>query len=208
MGLRRATEAGGLRRVEPREYTRDTDGLIEQLQDADVTLRRWAARDLAIHPKAVPALCAHLANEPDHSVRQVIFTTLGCLGGTDVALGLIPLLRSEDPGLRNGAIETLSELPDEVAPHIEGLLRDPDADVRIFTLNLMTDLKHPDVNLWLTRVLMEDRHVNVVAAALELLAEVGTRAALPALKAARQRFSDDVFIGFAADLAQQRIEAS
>ncbi|TDP81273.1 HEAT repeat protein [Aquabacterium commune] len=207
MGLRKATEHGGLRRIEPREYTRDTEGLVAQLQDADPSVRRWAARDLAIHPQAVSALCAHLAHEPDHSVRQVIFTTLGCLGGGDVAAGLIPLLRSEDPGLRNGAIEALSELPEDVAPHIESLLRDANTDVRIFTLNLMTDLKHPDVNAWLARVLMEDHHVNVVAAALELLAEIGTHAALPALNVARQRFADDAFIGFAADLAQQRIEA-
>ncbi|MBH1988181.1 MAG: HEAT repeat domain-containing protein [Burkholderiales bacterium] len=208
MGLRRVTESGGLRRVEPREYPRDTEGLIEQLQDPDASVRRWAARDLTIHPQAVGPLCAHLAHEPDHSVREVIFTTLGCLGGPDVAEGLIPLLRSDDPGLRNGAIEALSELPEEVAPHIQALLNDPDVDVRIFTLNLMTDLKHPDVNQWLTSVLTQEPHVNVVAAALELLAEVGTDACLPALKMARQRFADDAFIGFAADLAQQRIEAS
>jgi len=208
MGLRRATEHGGLRRIEPREYARDTDGLIAQLQDPDPTVRRWAARDLAIHPHAVADLCAHLARETDHSVRQVIFTTLGCLGGSDVAQGLIPLLRSDDPMLRNSAIETLSELPEEVAPHIESLLRDADTDVRIFTLNLMTDLKHPEVNAWLARVLMEEQHVNVVAAALELLAEIGTQAALPALDVARQRFANDAFIGFAADLAQQRIEAT
>ena len=208
MGLRRATEHGGLRRIEPREYARDTDGLIAQLQDPDPTVRRWAARDLAIHPHAVADLCAHLARETDHSVRQVIFTTLGCLGGSDVAQGLIPLLRSDDPMLRNSAIETLSALPEEVAPHIESLLRDADTDVRIFTLNLMTDLKHPEVNAWLARVLMEEQHVNVVAAALELLAEIGTQAALPALDVARQRFANDAFIGFAADLAQQRIEAT
>jgi HEAT repeat protein len=206
MGLRRATDPGGLRRVEPRDYPRDTLGLIEQLKDPDTSVRRWAARDLAIHPHAIPALCEHLGIEGDRSVREVIFTTLGCLGGEDVVEGLVPLLRSEDANLRNGAIEVLSELPEELAPHIEELLRDADADVRIFTLNLLNDLKHPDVGRWLSQVLQHDPHVNVVAAALEVLAEVGTPHALPALVLARQRFPDDVFIGFAADLAQQRIE--
>jgi len=208
MGLRRATEPGGLRRVEPRDYPRDTMGLVEQLKDADASVRRWAARDLAIHPHAIPALCEHLATESERSVREVIFTTLGCLGGEDVVEGLVPLLRSEDANLRNGAIEVLSELPEEVAPHIEELLRDDDADVRIFTLNLLNDLKHPDVGRWLSQVLQHDPHVNVVAAALEVLAEVGTPQALPALQLARQRFADDVFIGFAADLALQRIEST
>ena len=207
MGLRRATDVGGLRRVEPRDYPRDTEGLVAQLKDPDASVRRWAARDLVIHPHAIPALCAHLPEEADRSVREVIFTTLGCLGGEDVAEGLVPLLRSEDANLRNGAIEVLSELPEEAAPHIEELLRDTDADVRIFTLNLLNDLKHPDVGRWLSQVLIHDPHVNVVAAALEVLAEVGTPQALPALKLARQRFADDVFIGFAAELAQQRIES-
>ena len=57
-------------------------------------------------------------------------------------------------------------------------------------------------------VLMHEAHVNVVAAALEVLAEVGTPLAAKALGSVRQRFADDPFIGFAADLAQQRIEAA
>jgi len=208
MGLRRATDSAGLRRIEPRDYPRDTEGLIEQLQDPDPSVRRWAARDLAIHPDAVPELCQHLARERDLSVREVMFTTLGCLGGDDVIDGLVPLLRSEDANLRNGAIEVLAELPEEVGPHIEVLLRDADADVRIFTLNLMNDLRHPQVGQWLANVLTHDPHVNVVAAALEVLAEVGTPQAAHAPQLARQRFADDPFIGFAADLAQQRIEGA
>lgn len=205
MGLRRATDSGGLRQVTPREYPRDTEGLIQQLQDTDPAVRRWAARDLVIHPHAVGALCAHLPNEADLAVREVIFTTLGVLGGHDVVDGLVPLLRSEDANLRNGAIEALSGLPDEVAPHIEELLIDPDADVRIFTLNVLTDLNHPHIGLWLSQVLRHDPHVNVVAAALEVLAEAGTPEALPAVRQARERFADDPFIGFAADLAEQRM---
>ncbi len=205
MGLRRATDSGGLRQVAPREYPRDTEGLIQQLQDPDPTVRRWAARDMAIHPHAVEALCQHLPKEADLAVREVIFTTLGVLGGHDVASGLVPLLRSEDANLRNGAIEALSGLPDEVAPHIEELLIDPDADVRIFTLNVLTDLSHPNIGTWLSQVLCHDPHVNVVAAALEVLAETGSPEALSAVRQARQRFADDPFIGFAADLAEQRM---
>jgi HEAT repeat protein len=208
MGLRRATDSGGLRQVAPREYPRDTEGLILQLQDPDPAVRRWAARDLAIHPHAVPAMCEHLNKEPDHAVREVLFTTLGVLGGEDVAAGLIPFLRSEDANLRNGAIEVLSELPDEVAPHVEVLLKDPDADVRIFTLNVLNMLSHPRVGKWLAQVLRQDPHVNVVAAALEAVAEAGTPETLPAIAQARQRFTSDPFIGFAADLAQQRIESA
>lgn len=208
MGLRRVTDGGGLRPVAPREYPRDTEGLLLQLQDPDPAVRRWAARDLAIHPHAISSLCEHLALERDHTVREVMFTTLGVLGGEDVAAGLIPHLRSEDANLRNGAIEVLAELPDEVAPHIDALLQDADADVRIFTLNVLNMLSHPRVGKWLAMVLRQDPHVNVVAAALEAATEAGSHETLPAIAMARQRFADDPFIGFAADLAQQRIEST
>lgn len=207
MALRKASEPGGLRRVEPRDYIRDGAGLVEQLDDPDVGTRRWAARDLVQHPEAVSALCQHLLKEQDTSVREVIFTTLGCLGGEQAVVGVLPLLRSEDANLRNSTIELLAGLPQAVGPHITALLHDADPDVRIFTVNLLGELRHPDVARWLSGVLIEDTHVNVVAAALEVLAEVGAAEALPALKQARLRFADDPFIGFAADLAEQRIEA-
>ena len=207
MGLRKASEPAGLRRIEPREFPRDGQGLIEQLQSDDAGVRRWAARDLADHPEAVGALCAQLVDEPDNSVREVAFTSLSRIGGTSVVDGLLPLLRSEDANLRNSAIEVLSGLPEAVGPRINALLKDADADVRIFTVNLLGQLRHPDVASWIAAVLMEDDHVNVVAAAIEVLAEVGSRHGLQALKEARKRFADNPFIVFSAELAEQRIEA-
>jgi hypothetical protein len=211
MALKKSTDTTALRPVEVREYPRDTDGLIAQLADADATARRWAARDLAAHPAAAAALCARLMVESESSVRSVIFSSAARLGagaGSSVVVeSLLPLLRSEDPALRNGAIEVLAGLPDAVAPHIESLLTDADGDVRIFSVNLLGDLKHPSVPQWLARVLVNDPNVNVVGAALEVLAEVGTTASLPALRTAALRFADDAYIGFSVDLAIGRIGA-
>jgi HEAT repeat protein len=212
MALKRSADAPALRPVEARDYPRDTDGLIAQLADADVTARRWAARDLAAHPRAAAVLCARLAGESDASVRSVIFSSAARLGtgpgGSIVVESLLPLLRSEDPALRNGAIEVLAGLPAAVAPHIDKLLTDADGDVRIFTVNLLGDLKHADVPRWLAQVLAHESSVNVVGAALEVLAEVGTPASLPALHAAAQRFADDAYIAFAVELAIGRIDVS
>lgn len=212
MALKKTTDTATLRPVEAREYTRDTGGLVAQLADADTTVRRWAARDLAMHPDAALALCARLPEERDTSVRSALFTTISHIAigerGSEVVQALLPLLRSEDPGLRNGVIEVLSGLPDAVAPHIEALLRDTDSDVRIFTVNLLGDLPHPKVPRWLQQVLLQDSAVNVVGAALEVLAEVGTPESLPALRAVAQRFADEAFIGFAVSLAAERIETS
>ena len=205
MALKKVADKNTLRPVEAREYPRDLPGLLAQLADADAGVRRWAARDLAQHPKAATALCARLGVESDASVRAVLFSSATQLGGASVVNAMVQLLRSEDPGLRNGAIEVLAGLPDAVAPHIERLLHDADSDVRIFTVNLLGDLQHPSVPQWLAHVLMHDPVVNVVGAALEVLAEVGVAESLPALRAAKARFADDGYIGFSADLAIARI---
>ena len=208
MALKRSAEGASLHQVEPREYPRDLSGLIAQLGDGDAGVRRWAARDLASHPEAAGAVCARLAEERDASVRAVLFSSASKLGGTTVVQAMVALLRSEDPALRNGAIEVLAILPDAVAPQIDRLLHDADGDVRIFTVNLLTDLKHPKVPQWLSQVLMHETQVNVVGAALEVLAEVGLSETLPALRAAKARFSSDDYIGFSVDLAIARIEAA
>lgn len=208
MGLKKTTEGAGLRRIAARDYARDSMGLQEQLLDPDASTRRWAARDCAQHREMAAALCDALTHEQDASVREVMFTSLTQMGGAEVVKGVLPLLRTEDANLRNGAIETLSGLPDAVEGSVDALLQDPDVDVRIFTVNLLGDLRHARIPEWLGHVLKHDAHVNVVAAALEVVAEVGSPTLLSAVKSAKSRFADDPFIGFAADLAQQRIEAA
>jgi HEAT repeat protein len=207
MALKRSTEHRALRPVEAREYPRDLAGLIAQLGDADPALRRWAARDLAAYPQAAAALCAQLNSEADAAVRAVLFSSAAQLGGPSVAQSMVALLRSEDPALRNGAIEVLASLPEAVAPYIDGLLHDSESDVRLFTVNLLGDLRHPKVPLWLAQVLERESEVNVVGAALEVLAEMGDASALPALRAAQARFEGHPFIGFSVALAIERIES-
>jgi hypothetical protein len=205
MGLKKHADASALHPVATRDYARDLPGLVAQMGDVEAAVRRWAVRDLGAYPAAVTALGARLAVETDSSVRSALFSTLSRLGGDDAVTAMLPLLRSEDPELRNGAIEVLSGLPEAVAPHIEALLCDRDSDVRIFTVNLLGDLRHLCVVAWLERVLMQDAAVNVVGAALEVLAEVGTAGSLTALRAVARRFPDDAFIAFAVDLAVERI---
>lgn len=212
MALRKA-HAPSLHPVQAREHARDFAGLTQQLASTDPIQRRHAARDLA-QLRHLPQACQvcqvlgqALARETDPSVRQALFTSLGALASDAAVQALIPLLRSEDAGLRNGAIETLAGLPDVVGPSMQHLLRDPDPDVRLFTVNLLGDLRHDEVNTWLCQVLRQDKEVNVVAAAIEVLAETGSSAERAALLDARSRFADDPFIGFATQVALERIEA-
>lgn len=206
MALKKTSDKNAaLHPVEERQYPRDAEGLLAQLQDADASVRRWAARDLALHAPSAARLCAHLQHEADAGVREAVFTTLARIGSDEVVRGLLPLLRSEDANLRNGALEVLTGLPEVVAPCIDALLHDHDSDVRIFAVNLLSDLRHPGVPKWLTQVLMHEAQVNVVGAALDVVAEVGTPAMQPALAAVLRRFPEEPYIEFTAGLALERM---
>jgi len=178
---------------------------VADLASEDTSMRRRAAQALARMPDAVAALCAHLANEQALSVRSIILTGLIVHKSPAVVLGLLPLLGSEDANLRNGAIEALQQMPDELAPHVEAMLADPNSDVRIFAVDVLSALPHPMVPEWLRRVVTLDPHVNVCAAALDALSEAGQPDVIPALDQLADRFADVAFIQFAVDAATRRI---
>ena len=190
-----------------RKRERNCASLLEQLSDPNPTARRWAARDL-VNFQEVAALVARLKLEPEVSVREVILTTLTRLGDPAAVAGLVDCLRSEDAALRNEAIEAMSQLPDEVAPIMQELLADLDPDIRIFAVNILESLCHPEVEAWLIDVVETDPHVNVCATAVNLLCEVGTEAAVEPLARLRTRFTKEPYIHFAIDVALKRIHES
>jgi HEAT repeat protein len=177
---------------------------VADLASPNASERRQAARALSAMPNAVAVVCAHLADEPNLSVRSIILTGLIVNKSPAVVDGLLPLLRSEDANLRNGAIEALQQMPDEVAPRVEAMLADADSDV-IFAIDVLAALPHPMVPAWLRHVVTTDPHVNVCAEALDALAEVGEPSAIPALEALVDRFPNVAFIQFAVDAAVRRI---
>ncbi len=177
----------------------------EELRSGEAARRRHAVRDLARSPEGILILCDHLEREPAVSVRSVIMTALIQSRSHEAVEGLIRYLRSENTALRNEAIEALQEMPDEIAPYMEALLRDPESDVRIFAVNILSVLPNSRAPEWLQKVILEDGHVNVCAAAVDCLAEVGTPASIPALKELRLRFGDQPFMTFAIEAALKRI---
>lgn len=177
----------------------------EGLRSVEPTQRRQAVRDLARFPEGIPILCDHLEHERAVSVRSVIMTVLIQSRSRQAVEGLIRYLRSENAALRNEAIEALQEMPDEIAPYMETLLSDPESDVRIFAVNILSVLPNSRAPEWLQKVILEDEHVNVCAAAVDCLAEVGTPASIHALKELRLRFGDQPFMTFAIEAALNRI---
>lgn len=191
-----------------RQRPRDYEGLLAQLSHENPAARRWAARDLTLHPQSTAALVARLRVEADASVQEFILTSLTQLGDAIAVGGLIECLRSEDAQLRNAAIEAMKALPNEVAPIMGELLIDADPDVRILAVNVLESLRHPHVEQWLIEVIDRDLVVNVCGAAVDLLGEVGSSAAHDGLERLKRRFAAEPYIQFAVDLALKRIAAA
>lgn len=188
-----------------RLYDRDVVGLLQQLEDGEAGVRRWAARDLGRHPGAVDGLVARLSRETVTEVREAILGGLLEIGSDAVAEGLLSFLRSEDAALRNGAVAVLQQLPDAVGAHMETLLRDPDSDVRIMAIDILQALAHRQAPYWLGELLEREQQVNVAGVAIDRLAEIGTPDLLPVLADVSRRFADEPYIQFAIDTAVRRI---
>ncbi len=189
-----------------RAFPRDFTGLCELLHHENPKLRRWAVRDLAEMPNASLVLVERLEHENNAGVIAGILNALATLRDTLALNGLVACLRSENAVMRNEAIGILKELPQEVGLLIDGLLTDTDSDVRIFAVNILESLRHENVEQWLIDVIEKDPHINVCATALDLLSEVGTELAIPAIKKLKTRFPDEPYILFSIDLVLKRIE--
>jgi len=192
--------------VEHRDNGRSFDELAAQLFDEDATVRRWSARDIASFDGAAKALFTTLEKENQPSVIEAIFTSLELIGTDEVVQGLMPLLRSEDAAERNNVIEVLQTMPDIVALYIVELLNDRDSDVRIFAVDILQVLAHPDTPKWLMSVLKDETHINVLATAVDRLAEVGTEDMIDEIMSLKERFQNEYYLHFAIDTAISRIK--
>lgn len=187
------------------EVPPDLPELLRRLDGEDAVMRRGAARSLATRPEAAGALCDRLERESDPAVREVILLGLIALASPAVADRLIADLRTEDVGLRSGVIEALQAMPKAVAPNIETLLADADSDIRIFAVNILSKAPLPSASGWLIGVIEHDARVNVCAAAVDALAEIGGPEAVAPLRALAARFPGEPFLAFAIETALRRI---
>lgn len=202
MALKKAKVSTG------KETEKSVEALLQNLDSDDVEARRQAARGLSGRPKAVEALCRRATVEQDASVRETIFTAIIRAGGEAAVAGLVPMLRSDDAGLRNEAIVALKEMAQVVEPYMEKLLHDAESDVRIFAINVLEGLRHTKTPQWLREVVRHDPHINVCATAVDLLSEVGTPEMVPDIEALNERFNGNQFMGFAVKMAVRRIQGT
>jgi HEAT repeat protein len=169
---------------------------------------RWAAaRAAADVPGAIPALAAALRNESDSRVREAMFTSLARIGTSEATDLLISFLRSDSANLRAGALDALRITPTRIPELLPRLFGDHDVDVRILSCELARALPSPEATTLLCTLIAGEQEVNVCAAAIDVLAEVGGPPALPALAACAQKFPDNAFLAFAIKTATDRIHA-
>jgi HEAT repeats len=197
-----------IKRGSPVEAASRSERVIDHVlalrsEDADT---RWkAARSLGTDLAAVSALAEALAKEDVPKVREAIVTALMRTGGEESIKTLLPYLRSQDAGMRTAAIDALQALPDDVSPFMQTLLKDPDSDVRILATELVRRMPAGHATGLLAGLLQNEAHPNVCSAAVEVLSELGTRDALPALRACEVRFAAAPFLPFAINEAIARI---
>ncbi|MEU4241459.1 HEAT repeat domain-containing protein [Actinoplanes sp. NPDC026619] len=191
------------RKAEPEQEPQavSPDDLMRQLDDPDPEVRRVAALSLDGVAKAVESLLDRVAAERESAVRDAMLTTLAAHDSDQVAAGLAVHLASDDAELRTAAAEALATMPASVPAIIPRLLEDPDHDVRVMTAMVLADLSHPESLTWLTVMIKDDPHPNVVTSAIDaLLPSLGPEHT-ELLERAVRRFPDDPFLRFTVEAA-------
>ncbi len=169
--------------------------------------RRAAARALAGNPAAAGRLGRALEAEMDPRVREAIFTSLVQTGGAEGVAALLPHLGSDDAGLRVGALDALKAISAEVRDHLPELLAAADPDVRILGCELVRCMADRGAVDRLCRLIDAEGEINVCAAAIDVLAEIGTADIADRLVACAARFAGQPFLGFAVTIALRRLGA-
>lgn len=172
---------------------------------AGATDDRWAAARAMTRPEDVPALAAALSAEQDASVREAILTALCRIATPESMAAIIPGVRSDDAQIRRGALDALRSAPAAAAPHLPALLADGDADVRLLSCDVVRALPAADATALLSDLIARETEPNVCAAAVDVLADIGTADAAPALRAAAKRFANQPFLQFAIEGAIERL---
>jgi HEAT repeat protein len=156
-------------------------------------------------PGDVAALAQALVREPDARVRDALFTSLARSATREGLDAILAQLRSDDANIRTGALDALRSIPQVVAPRMPDLLADPDPDVRLLACEIVRGIPQAQAVDLLCDLLDRESQANVCASAIEVLAEVGSADAIPALERCAARFAAEPFLGFSARMAVERL---
>ena len=156
----------------------ESTNILALLQSADTEDIREGARlaGVANLKQAIPLLVEHISSS-NIGVQEAADRALRKIGGTEVVLGVIHLLRSDDAPQRNIAMDILRS---EGADHTEALLallHDDDVDIRIFASDILGSVGKAEVVAPLGQALLQDPEVNVRYQAAVSLGSLGSKEA-------------------------------
>jgi HEAT repeat protein len=182
----------------------DPEAAKVDLRSPDADIRWRGARALAAVPQAAVMLGEAALVETDPRVREAMFTSLGRIATAESVAALVPHVRSDDAERRTAAMDALKAMPQAIGAALPGLLADADPDVRLLACDLVRELPAAEATALLTGVLDRESEINVCAAAVDVLADIGAPEALPALHQCAGRLADP-FLAFAIKIACDRI---
>ncbi len=141
---------------------------LEQLAGPDEVERAYAAEDIGYlnDPDAVAPLLKRLAMEPAPAVREAIFQALGRIDADTAIEGAIELLASDDPQMRNHAVEILRRKGPAAIPFLNLLMQSGDKDLRKLTLDVLSGIQTTGAEAIYAAALSDD-DPNVVITAVE-----------------------------------------
>ena len=142
----------------------------EKLNSADEAERTYAAEDIGYldAPDGVSVLVERVGSEPSRVVRDAIFQALIRIDADASIEGCIRLLESEDPHIRNQAVDVLRRKGAGTIPFMNTVMRFGDKDLRKLVLDVLSGV-HADGAAPIYETALRDPDPNVVITAVENL---------------------------------------
>jgi HEAT repeat protein len=181
----RAAAASALARV---EHPSRTAALLRALNDSDPWVRFVTLRTLGAigATEAVLPVLARIEKDPAPHVRLAAIEVIGRISPSQALEVLEPLTTSPNPDIARTAVAALGNVDrDEALTILEQHSRAPELSTRLATVDALArrrEARVPQILQWMAAV---DRAPEVVSAALDALARVGTRDDEQASAAAR-----------------------
>lgn len=177
--------------------------IVESLRGSDPETQREGAFQAAEArmESAVPLLVS-LLQSPNMGVQEAAEYALRKIGGRKAVEGLLPLLRSDHPPIRNLGMDLLRALGGEHLELLLPLLKDDDADIRIFMADILGSASDVLAVRPLCDALLHDPEVNV---RYQAAVSLGDLARPEAVRSLNQALGDDEWVQFAVIEALMKI---
>ena len=139
----------------------------------DEAERTYAAEDIGYlnTRDGVPALLERLGKETSRTVRDAIFQALIRIDADEAIEGTIRLFGSEDPQVRNQAVDVLRHKGPRSIPFLNAVMRNGDKDVRKLVLDVLSGIQIDGAGE-IYAAALSDQDPNVVITAVENLGRI------------------------------------